>query len=77
MRINATKTTTKENAQQQQRPQPQPQLQASDGDADSSAVTTLQPSSFVLGRNITATAHGTKQRLARDFTLRNIRPSNI
>lgn len=55
----------------------QPQLQTSKGYVASQAITMLQPPSFVLGKDITAKAHGTKQLLAGDFTLRNVRRSNI
>lgn len=55
----------------------QRQLQTGAGYEDSEAAAVSQPSSFVLGEDITAKALGTKQLLATDFTFRNVRPSNI
>lgn len=55
----------------------QPQWQTSEGHVDSRAATISQPSSFALGKDITAKALGTEQLLAKDFTFRNVRPRNI
>lgn len=55
----------------------QPQLQTSEGCVDFQAAPLPKPSSFVLGKDITAKALGTEQLLAMDFAFRNVRPSNI